>query len=66
MTYVSDIVIGMQEKLSYTALASALSVMTAMWMLKDAIAPSLAAPKLWAYHRWLRLRGMEDYVGRHR
>lgn len=56
----------MQEKLSYTAIVSALSVMTAMWILKDTVLPKLATPKVWTRNRWLRLRGMEEYVGRHR
>ena len=56
----------MQEKLSYTAIVSALSVMTAMWILKDTMSPMLATPKVWMRRRWLRLRGMEEYVGRHR
>ena len=58
--------IGMQARLSYTAIVSAIAVMTAMWILKDTVLPKLATPKVWMHHRWLRFRGMEEYVGRHR
>lgn len=55
--------------LSYGAVATAAAVLAAMWICKDAIAASIDVPeplKEWTRNRWLRLRGIEEYVGRHR
>ena len=58
-----------QEKLGYASIATAAAVLVAMWTCKDIIMAALSAPsrsKAWTRARWLRLRGLEEYVGLHR
>lgn len=55
--------------LSYGATATVVAVLAAMWIFKDAIVAAIDVPeplKAWTRNRWLRLRGIEEYVGRHR
>lgn len=57
------------EKLGYASIATAVAVLVAMWICKDIIMAALSAPsrtKAWTRQRWLALRGMQEYVGRHR
>lgn len=66
--YVSDSVGAMigQERLAYFAISASIGVLAAMWVMKDSMIKSVAVPSEWTRQRWLRLRGMEEYVGRHR
>ncbi len=57
------------EKLSFLSIATAVAVVVAMYIFSDAIKATLAAPnrsKTWMRLRWLKMRGLEEYVGRHR
>lgn len=61
--------IEQDNALSYGAILTAAAVLAAMWVFKDAIAASVSVPEplmAWTRARWLRLRGLEEYVGRHR
>lgn len=59
------------EKLSYVAPVTVLGVLAAMWLCRDSIISGLKSKlsinakerlRLWS----LKMRGLEDYVGRHR
>jgi hypothetical protein len=56
-------------KLSAAAAIAAVAVLAAMWLCKDAIVATITAPKRGkelGRLGWLKMRGMSDYVGRHR
>jgi len=57
------------DKLSAAATICAVGMLVAVWLCRDTIIAVLTAPKRGKEHtrlRWLKMRGMEDYVGRHR
>jgi hypothetical protein len=56
-------------KLETGAIISAVAVLVAMYICKDINLATIAAPsntKEWMRLRWLKMRGLEEYVGRHR
>lgn len=57
------------EKLSYLATSVCIGVLAGMWILKDQIMAVVALPSTtreWLRLGVLRLRGQQDYEGRHR
>lgn len=61
--------IEQDNALTYAAVGTVTAVLAAMWIFKDAIVAAIDVPepmKVWTRTRWLRLRGIEEYVGRHR
>ena len=61
--------IEQDNALTYGAVLCVAAVLAAMWTFKDAMLAAIDVPepvRQWTRHRWLRLRGLEEYVGKHR